>query len=747
MNLKHRNFNVFILTGEKGVGKSTYSKNKWKKNIYIDYNNHLKGIKTFGGLYLGLEKVYHNITDDKEDLINNLHIALKEGYSIIIDNVESTSPELIELITNSIVYMGNSTLVLIFDLKKTKLLLESEIYRQLLDNDIIPANYNTDDYTAEFETLINFIDEFNLKLNDELKKEIINLSNKNFNNIKKIVTLINEKPYKIEELTEEIIDKYSICMVEDKMKNLDPEIKEILKKSSIIGDMFQKCVLESKDGFNCQGINEYLNKIEATNEFIQRYTSTEDIYMFISSEIYKGIKNSIDTKEAISLQKILINYYMLKISSEENEDELIKYLVKLKVLAYEVNDNNRKIFADKRLLILYIKNKDISKTMEVLNDLLKFCGNNSEYKELYHYLIYYKITLNIKIREFDDALIDIDKVMNSLKKSNLYLQYYNALALYGVGKIDESYEQVKEISKILKDTSNKPLDNQPIYALTYSLFATIQNHFGIDDLGNKYYTLALNNAKNKLEDQSIFYEILKKCDMYYDFQQSYKLLLDSIEYFENHGKQYKAAEIYVNIGTELIFNDAKNTEEAKRYLKKAVDYFSVTPNENLAYAQNNLAILKIITERDFVSALSLFEQSLFIKMSDFTYMTIYLNTCMCYLNISDSNSDKFKKAYDGFIKYYNMISHRKNPKQYEKIYKKLLDIIILERKNKNQEILQEINEIKLSELDQFFHPILKDIKSRVLKENITKGNYQKNKNLYQALDKYRIFLAEFRFWE
>lgn len=743
--MNNKKVDTYIKCGEKGVGKTTYVKQMWERHIFIDCGNPLNQCKTLGALFFALNCIYDKITDDQPTIINHLHKAIQDGYVLILDEAEHITPELLKIIINSAIMLGDSTIVFTFDFDNEHLY-ESKIFRLLIEWDIVSVNNLIENFSASTHSFVNFIDDCQYGLSGTLKKELIEISNHNFINLKNLIWLIKNKQSDLDKISEDVITEYSYYLVEDKLRNLPTDLLDILKKSSLIGEMFQRCILESSDGFHFLGVKDYLKKLEATNQFIQSYLDN-DVYKFVTSEIYSGIKNSIEPHEKLESQKILLHYYMSKLKIGQEKDNIFEYLIPLKRLSYEINDQEIMFFADKKLLFHYITVGDISKARETLKDLLVYCKENTDDRMLYVFLSYYKINLDLNVRDFNTALIQIHKMQREFYNSNFYLQYYYTRSLYGIGDIDTAYREISKLKDALKATSSKATENQPIYALTYSLYATIQHHFGIEDLGNKYYSLALKHAEAKLKDKSIYYEILKKCDMYFDFKISYPLLLESISYFESVGKLYDAAEIYVNIATEMIFNDVENINQAKRYFENARKIFSNTPNENLAYVQNNWALLHIIQYGDFQAALGLLEKSLLVGMSDFTYMTIYLNICMCYLNVYSYDKAEFIQAYEMFNKYHMAIASRENSTQYENLYKKLLDILIMERQGKCQDIVVQIDDILSNSLDQFFYPVLIDIKTRNSQSINCIRKYNDNNVLYQTFNMYKIFMAEFRFWE
>ncbi len=744
--MNNRNINVYIECGEKGTGKTTYVTQKWERHLFIACGDPLNQIKTTGTLFFALNCIYDTVIDDLWDLVRHLRKAIQDGYALIIDEAEHIDESLLKTIINAALSNKGSTIVFTFDID-CEYLYKSRIFRQLIEWDLVSSNTPMANFCANTGDFDALIENGLPRVSERLKTELIETSNYNFSNMKRLLWLIINRQSDRHRISEDVLAEYSYFLVEEKLSDLPEDLFSILKKSSVIGEIFQSCILESSDGFHVLGVKAYLRKLEATNMFIQSYLR-DDVYQFISSKIYSGVLKSIEPHEKVESQRILLHYYMTKLSSESVGDNVLRYLQQLKRLSYDLNNHEIMFFTDKKLLFRYLKIGDIAKAKKVFNDLLNFCREHLDDNMLYLFLSYYKIRLDMNIGCFHDALDRIEDVQRYLSNGkNLYLQYYYARSLYGVGDVDLSYQEATKLSAALKATSSRAAENQPIYALTYSLLATIQHHFGIEDYGNRYFALALNHSKHKLKDKSIHFEILKKCDMFYTFEHSYPLLMQSIAYFESEGRAYDAAKVYVNLATEMMFNDVNYAPQAQTFFKKATKVFSNIPNENLAYSQNNWALLQIIQYGDFQSALSLLENSLLVGMSAFTYMTIYMNLCMCHLNLFGYESTEFSQAYREFCKYHSMIKARENATQYEDVYKGLLDIIILEHSGQYRNAVDKVELLLSNPPSLFFIPILKDIKARNASSGVNEEGYADNFMFYEALHKYKVFLAEFRFWE
>ena len=273
--------------------------------------------------------------------------------------------------------------------------------------------------------------------------------------------------------------------------------------------------------------------------------------------------------------------------------------------------------------------------------------------------------------------------------------------------------------------------------------ATLQNHLDKDDNGLKYYRLALNNA-SKNGKERCYFNILKKCDMFCNYENIKIYLEECIHFFEKNAIGDSAGEAYVNLATEMMFQDCNDIKKIKQYFQKAICYFAENDSKKLVYAKNNYAIYLIMVEKNVEKGLKYLKESLLVGLSDFTYMCLYLNICMCYILLGWVDSDEFSDMYTHFVFAKKKLNQRKNATKYENVYEKILNIVVDERHGKNvkkscQNVLEELDD------NSFFTPLLTDIMKRNCHEN--NSVYKDNAYFYKTMNELHCFLAEFRFWE
>ena len=163
-------------------------------------------------------------------------------------------------------------------------------------NDFIPSEESVKQY---------IIKNYNGLTEREFKR-IIEITGYNFNNIKKLLWIKNTKAESSNFLSSDVIEEYYRIWLEKAYTNLSDELIDVLKKSSVIGKIFDKFTLETPDCFNITGAYLYLNDLERTGMFISKYLyklifkKEELLKNSISLNIYES-RNKKNTPKGISL--------------------------------------------------------------------------------------------------------------------------------------------------------------------------------------------------------------------------------------------------------------------------------------------------------------------------------------------------------------------------------------------------------------------------------------------------------------
>jgi Tfp pilus assembly protein PilF len=741
--MKNNSLEVRIFCGEAGVGKTTLAMTQWPNHLMIKGNDVRNQYATMGALVNALADLLNKRYDSHNEIFYDLRNILKDGYAIILDQAEQIDAMVLKTVVNTAISSNQATLVFTFDLNQ-QMLFENRIFRLLLDADIVPQ---------QVESIIAKQEELNRVITDKLPgagKEMVDklqiLCGGNFGHLNRLFWLVKNNQKYYDSVTDLVVTTYFHSIVDDMFHDLPPELFRVFKQSSIIGKMFRRCVLESPDGFCIVGVRAYLDKLEAMNVLTHKYFEDE-FYEFNPDGMHDGVLACIEPNERVEWEQILLRYYKIRLKMEQVNEQRMEYLYQIKRLVCSLNDQRALFGINRHLLYLYMKYGDLQKARIVSGEMLQYCKNEPDGRQLLRVLAFQNVKLNIQLWYHNDAFAVVELVQKLYPDDGgLYLMYYRSLCLYNCDQTDEAYKESSALVSRLRTTSSKPIKNQPIYALAYSLLATIYHHLHIEDDGARYYTKALNHAKKKIEDKSVYYNILKKCDMYYDYCFSKPFLFECIAYFEGKNRLI-AAEAYMNLGTEMMFHDKDTSHEVRQHFERASAIFENEPNERLSYIRNNFAIYHILSCGDIATAMDLLERALLIDITPFTSMTIFLNLSMCRLKQYGCNDVRFQEAYNGFMKQYAKIKQQKYTTQYGDIYKTLLDLIVLEHNGRYNEALSISRTLLAGKVTPFFIPILNDIVRRTSPEILTTTHYSDNSVFYERLNDHRLFLAEFRFWE
>ena len=104
---------------------------------------------------------------------------------------------------------------------------------------------------------------------------------------------------------------------------LDDTLKEVLSKSSIIGNVFNAELLSKP--FQIINADDMLQKIEKISQLIVR--PDDKTYSFETNDVYQLIKNSVSPEQQKEWHEILANYYK-KLLKKEAPDLVLTYSIK-----------------------------------------------------------------------------------------------------------------------------------------------------------------------------------------------------------------------------------------------------------------------------------------------------------------------------------------------------------------------------------------------------------------------------------
>lgn len=706
---------IEIICNERGTGKTNFALANYRSHQYFTPDN----------------------MDEDKDWNNT-----QEEYCII-DSVESIPTPIFSAVINRILSTQWKGIILIFDMKKGELA-KCQNFNLLYDAGRISLHYKITDFVAEKEVFYKYLEEYFPNLKREEYDKVINLTNHNFIRLNRLIFFNNVSDGEKVGISPKALSEYIDELIKKIYKDI-PDAETLLQMASVIGEQFSCDVLESDDGFQYDAASAYIKQMTDIHGLIQSCISSNLDYKFISHDVYESIFEKIEAGKRIEWVKQLIQYYEIQYKQCTDSSSCITILNHLNALYKLLPTQNKK--RKEICFILLYQYRNANKTQYAISVaqqiMIEFSNTLTDIERAF--IQNYQITTFFQLWEYQKALEILHTINDSPKYagSRMLIKYYYAYCLYQTGDVDSSYVITQELIEYLKNVSGSIHPSHKLFCRTYSLMATLQNHLDKEDNGLKYYRLALKHA-SKDEKGKDYYDILKKCDMFFGYEDTKTCLKQCLQFYEEKQDGNSAGEVYVNLATEMMFQDCSEKNKIKHYFEKAICYFSENNSKKLVYAKNNYAIYLIMVEKNFSMGLEYLNEALLVGLSNFTYMCLYLNICMCYILLEKIREEDITDLQQRFLFAKKSLNRRKNASKYEDIYENILEIIIKERQGENVEKLC-LENLKGLDNSSFFTPLLEDI----VKRNRHEGNsvYKENANFYKTMNEMRCFLAEFRFWE
>lgn len=711
-----------IICNKPGSGKTWYALNTYVPNIYYS--------------------LHHDI------LTYNLNGSDKicDIPYCIIDSADKISEHLFHSIINDAIVKQYEVLVVIFEIT-TEELANCSNFNSLWECGLIDREYQFENYTASEKVMQNFLASNYPDLNQAEYLSILKLAEYNFNNIDRIMLLNRLHSSQNSEISQVALTKYVEEVMTKKFADI-PDADILLKESSLIGIKFDCEPLQSSNGFGCEYASSYLKKMDEMHGFIRSCVCSLGEYEFVSDRVYQVFFDSIPSEKKNGWINILIKYYLKQYELCYNSKERCEILCKLRrvCMLSPIMKQQQKDYTC-QLWYEYRKQNNMYMAIEMAKELTQ---NLREYISigLYEYIQNFLVETYMCLGKFRNAYSEIQQIekCDSYSGSKMFLKYHSAMCCYSSGDVDLAYKVMSEVVDYLKKTSLHISYFQELCCVSYSFMATIQNHLKLEDDGYRYYSLALKHVKNIVGTDEYYYDILKKCDMFFEYPQVKKNLDYCLAFFEGHKKWRKAGEVSLNLATEILFQEGESKYNVKRLLFNAQKYLSDSGYEKLAYVKNNIGVYYVLAENNIPQALQYFKEALFIGLSDFSYMTIYLNICMCYILLGQIDCDEFENAEILFEFAVKKLKKRKHETRYEVIYEQILKIIREEYMGNDVCDMCSNVEAQL-EKDSFFLPLVLDIIKRNQHSYVSDSVYKDNSFFYSTMNKLHCFFAEFRFWE
>lgn len=438
----------------------------------------------------------------------------------------------------------------------------------------------------------------------------------------------------------DVLRKYLL----QRYERLNPILKELLSKSSMIGNIFRADLLEKP--FQIINANEKLESIEKISNLIAH--CTDQTYMFETDDVYHLIRNSIPEQQQREWHDILAHYFQEILCREKKRriplavEKEISYIYPIaKHYQYAMKYRDALVYYLK-LIPNYAALCDYNKGLEIVHDIqyiLESAGFNTDdfdgaeltvrlaeadcHRGLGDYAKAYEL--------YNDIMAYIDPAVYS--KALIDIRCHMAYCQYMTGTVEDAQRALQSACL----TFNLEADHREDYIRIIALLASMCDATNDFVTQKKYYVEALTYYReNRCEAE--YYGLLRMASMVFDEVLALDMEKAAEKYFrENHSIRMLAETLH-NIATDELY--LLQEQDILLRLNESISLFDAFGSKAVHYPLNTKGIVQMVIYHNFREAVSMFHAAL--QMSTEPYSEIVIRT-----NIAHSlmHMDRFDDAY------------------------------------------------------------------------------------------------------
>lgn len=438
----------------------------------------------------------------------------------------------------------------------------------------------------------------------------------------------------------DVLRKYLLLRYE----RLDPVLKELLSKSSMIGNIFRADLLERP--FQIINADEKLANIEKISNLIAR--CTDQTYIFETDDVYNLIRSSIPEEQQREWHNILAHYFQEILRREEKRklplavEKRVSYIYPIaKHFQYAMKYHDALVYYLK-LIPDYAALCDYNKGLEIVHDIQyilqspefdtdSFDGASLTvqlaeadcYRGLGNYTAAYEL--------YKDTLTYIDPVVYS--KTLIDINCHMAYCQYMTGKVDEAQRALQSICH----TFNLAEDHREDYIHIISLLASMCDATSDFVTQKQYYIEALTYYReNRCETE--YYGLLRMASMVFDEVLALDMEKAAEKYFrENHSIRMLAETLH-NIATDELY--LLQEQDILLHLNESISLFDAFGSKAVHYPLNTKGIVQMVICHNYHDAVSTFHAALQMSTEPYSEITIRTNIVHSLIQLN-----RFNEAY------------------------------------------------------------------------------------------------------
>ena len=418
---------------------------------------------------------------------------------------------------------------------------------------------------------------------------------------------------------------------------LDPELKEILSKSAVIGQRFEQEILENP--FDVQDADKMLQKIEELTRLIKE--ERLGVYSFETIDSYRLITSAISREELQKWHSILAEFYQRKLDglystrcNPEKNELLSLYILVAKHNQY-AGQHSAAISTYLRLIEFRISIADYDGAIANIMITRELCARCAA-RDILLLLDQFEARCYFEVGDYKKALTLYSQSSSMDDKTDNWAdrQLEQAYCYYMLGENRIALQQAIEIKLRLEGHN---LNNCLAYYKTLSFLASINDALNNAGEKRRLYIQALNYCrKNNYEKE--YYVAIKKASMVFDEQLSIPMYLDAAAFFRRTQQIKELSETLHNMATDLVYLD--RATEAAEPLSECIQLFDSFGSKMVHYPLNTKGIIEALGESDYRKAIATFKQALVFITEPFSEITIRTNIAQCLLKLRDYSTAK-----------------------------------------------------------------------------------------------------------
>ena len=645
--------NIFILKGEKGLGQH---------DVYQSYLEYIKN---------DTENIYFDVRSTQNTVTYSIWTELKKYVDMSYEGVSSDNNKAVnqglnyeEFLISHLISVGKNTAMYFFCEDIQQCNEELLAFLKKIMNVVLPNTLTTmviclytDSRDSERKSGDYFIDYFSnfthrtiychFKLLDTriiqehlhtyLNEKIKFLSDKTqnmliefaFGNPKRLANIIEY--LKSEEIIywdsgKLICNEFDISRLKKytmiQYQKLDEQMKGILRGSSIIGQIFDKKLLEKP--LNLLSCDDLLIRIEHLTQLI--HLKIDTIYEFQNQHIHLSIENIVSSDERSFLNKALADYFWHKGLQNQQINDYIEAINDFKKSGFyycNAKIEKKGIEVYLRLIPMAIATMQYQESISIIRKIKDINNGKPE-------LLEKKQIDELNLKEADCCYV----LFRYVEAAFIYKQFLNndietplkiisikrkyAMSLYGIGETTRPYQILNECLKELEKlrNPNRYLEIVQVLSCISSIGETIGNKEYIS-----YFEQALGLAKDKRFTEE-YHQLLRKALIVYKGKTGIRLMETALDYYKKTNNKKEYAMCLHNIATEELYDG--DSENARKFFQESKDIFESFGSEGTHYPINGLGNYWCIIG-DFKEAINCYQEAYNEEHEDFSKIGILIN--------------------------------------------------------------------------------------------------------------------------